>query len=146
MNKLSMRIITIFMAILLSFSTIFAPAIYANTAHDVQVAVSEDGKTTNGAVDKVKIEIAGITDRDGGQQNFWSVVLSKYRGIIVMISGVAALTFVLFFIINFIKLGKASSNPQERSNCITAIVMTGIAAAGCGGVALFVGVFYNMLL
>ena len=52
---------------------------------------------------------------------------------------------VAVFIINFMKLGTTSGNPVERSKCITALIWSGLAAAGLGSVALIVGVFYGML-
>lgn len=146
MSKIFTRFISMLMAIFLVLGTCIQPITYANTAHDVTVNVSENGQTSKGGIDKVKVTIEGVTDRGTGQQNFWSTILSEYRGIIVIVSGIATLTFILLFIVSFMKLGKSAGNPHERSNCITAIIVTGIATAGCGGVALFVGVFYNMLI
>lgn len=74
----------------------------------------------------------------------WNHVFTEYKGIIVGISGVCTLTFILLFILNFIKLGQSAGNPQLRSQALTALLWTGIAAAGCGGFTLFVGFSTNL--
>ena len=82
----------------------------------------------------------------GGQKGFWDKILGEYRELIFVISSVATLTFVLIFIINFVKLGNTAGNPQAHTSAMTAIIISGIATAGCGGVTLITGVFYNMFL
>lgn len=79
------------------------------------------------------------------QDNAWTKIFTEYKGVIMGVSGIATLTMVILFIINFIKLGKSADNPSERSRCLTGLLWTGIAAAGAGGVTIFVGVFSNIL-
>ena len=53
--------------------------------------------------------------------------------------GVATLTFVVLFIINFVKLGAAADNPNQRSEALKGLLHTGIALALLGGVTIIVG-------
>lgn len=73
-------------------------------------------------------------------------ILAEYRNIIIGVSGIAALTFIVLFIMNFLKLGQTTGNPQERQSAIMALILTGVGAAGSGGVLLFVTFFYNLFL
>ena len=75
----------------------------------------------------------------------YSTIITKYKKLITFVSGIGAITMVGIFIFHFIKLGSTSANPQERSRCTTALIWSGLAAAGLGSVALIVGVFYGML-
>ena len=52
---------------------------------------------------------------------------------------------VVFFIINFMKLGSSAGNPQARSQALTGVLWTGLAAAGLGAVSIIAGFFYNAL-
>lgn len=92
------------------------------------------------------VETTGVTDQKDGGVGAWQRVLAQYRGVISGLAGIAAITMIVFFIINFMKLGAAAGNPQARSQALMGIIWTGLAAAGCGGVAIFVGFFYNVLL
>lgn len=75
----------------------------------------------------------------------FTTIIDKYKVVITFVSAIGAVTMVAIFIINFMKLGTTSGNPTERSKCITALIWSGLAAAGLGSVALIVGVFYGML-
>lgn len=79
------------------------------------------------------------------QASAWTKIFTKYKGVIMGISGIATLTMVVLFILNFMKLGQSAGNPQARSQALTGLLWTGIAAAGAGGVTVFVGVFSSML-
>ncbi|AJD93553.1 hypothetical protein JMA_42360 (plasmid) [Jeotgalibacillus malaysiensis] len=85
------------------------------------------------------------TDGETGMANAWTDLIKKYRFWISGIAGIAAVSMILFFILNFMKLGASAGNPSARSQAITGLVFTGIAAAGLGGVAIIVGFFYTAL-
>ena len=94
----------------------------------------------------------GITTGDnsawnqyGNQDDAWTTIFTKYKGVIMGVSGIATLTMVVLFILNFMKLGQAAGNPQARSQALTGLLWTGLAAAGAGGVTVFVGVFSSLL-
>lgn len=74
-----------------------------------------------------------------------NAVLARYRFAIVGVSGVGALSMILVFILNFIRLGSTSHAPNERSKIISALIYSGIASAGLGSVTLIVGLFYSLL-
>ena len=88
---------------------------------------------------------SAFTKEGNSQDDAWNKIFTKYKGVIMGVSGIATLTMVVLFIINFIKLGQAAGNPQARSQALSGLLWTGIAAAGAGGVTLFVGIFSNML-
>jgi hypothetical protein len=77
------------------------------------------------------------------QDAAFSHILDKYKTIITFFAALGAVTMVAVFIYNFVKLGTTSSNPQERSKCLTGLIISGVAAALLGSTSLFVGLFYN---
>ena len=76
---------------------------------------------------------------------FFEKVLNEYRDAIVFVSGIGTLSMILFFILNFIKLGNSQGNPQERQKAITGLIFAGIATACLGSVTLVAGMFYGLL-
>lgn len=82
---------------------------------------------------------------NGSKGDSWTQLIKKYRFFIAGISGIGAVSMILFFIMNFMKLGANSSNPQERSKATIGLVFSGIAAAGLGAVTFIVGLFFNAL-
>ncbi len=82
---------------------------------------------------------------DKGKDGVWNRIFTEYKGIIVGITGIGTLTMVCLFIFNFMKLGQSAGNPQARSQALTGLLWTGIAAAGLGGVTLFVGFSTSLL-
>lgn len=99
---------------------------------DMKVQMSADGS----------MDIFGMGQGDTAQ---WNNLFSKYRTAVVGISGVGAITMIVFFIINFMKLGSSAGNPQARSQALTGVLWTGLAAAGLGAVSIIAGFFYNAL-
>lgn len=91
-----------------------------------------------------KIELKGFGS--GDQSSTWSNIFAKYKTFIAGISGVAAITMLVFFIINFMKLGASSGNPQARQQALMGVLWTGLAAGGLGAVSIFFGFFYSILL
>ena len=81
----------------------------------------------------------------GDQTSAWNKIFKEYRGVIMGVSGIATLTMVILFIINFMKLGASAGNPQAKHQATIGLLWTGIAAAGAGGVTIFVGVASNLL-
>jgi len=81
----------------------------------------------------------------GSDGSAWTKLIAKYRFFIAGVSGVAAVSMILFFIINFMRLGSTSANPAERSRVIMGLVFSGLAAAGLGAVTFIVGIFFNAL-
>lgn len=92
----------------------------------------------DGVLDMGNLENA---DKD----NFFNTVLTEYQGIITFIAGIGTVSMVLFFILNFINLGKSQGNPQERQKAISGLIISGIASAGLGSVTMIVALFFNAL-
>ncbi len=117
---------------------LFAPiqAHAEGSVGDVNVTVNDSG---------------GLTVSGGGMSNStksgdaWTNFIKKYRNFIVGISGIGAVSMILFFIMNFMKLGANAGNPQGRQQAITGLVFSGLAAAGLGAVSIIVGFFYSAL-
>ena len=72
-------------------------------------------------------------------------LMDKYKGVITFVGGIATVTMVAIFILNFMKLGSTATNPTERQKVLTGLIWSGIAAALLGSVTLIVGIFYGML-
>ena len=102
---------------------------------DVNVQVGSDGKlsVTGGGMN--------YSDSAGAMNAF----ISKYKTVIVGISGLGAVSMIAFFIFNFLKLGSVATNPSERAKVLTGLIWSGLAAAGLGAVSVIVGFFYNSM-
>ena len=79
------------------------------------------------------------------QANVWNEIFTQYKGLIAGITGLATLTMVVLFIMNFVKLAKAGDNPNERNKAISGLLWTGAGAAGLGAVTIFVSLATNLL-
>ncbi|MFY0516619.1 hypothetical protein ACOMCU_02125 [Lysinibacillus sp. UGB7] len=116
----------------------------------VKDALTADAATSNNAIPSVSVGEGGNISITGGGfatdgGSAWSQILTKYRGFIVGISGIAAITMVGVFIFHFIKLAGSATNPSARSSALTGLMWSGVAAAGLGSVSLVVGLFYNSI-
>jgi hypothetical protein len=145
-------LVAMFVAMFFMLATPFV----ANAADCVANATPAPGAvidgTKSGNVPSACITAGGELVISGGnfnaQQNaggVWTTVLEKYRGFIVGVSGIGAITMVVLFIMQFLKLGASAGNPQARSQALSGVLWTGIAAAGLGSVSLVVGLFYHGL-
>lgn len=101
--------------------------------NEFDVSVSEIGVTYKGDMGKV-------SNKDGA----WNTFFTRYRTLIVGLAGMGTITMILFFIMNFTKLGVYSGNPQERQKVINSLILSGIATMILGSITLFVAIFYFM--
>lgn len=102
----------------------------------VEVKVGEDGK----------LSITGNENfSNGGTKSAWNTLFTKYRTFIVGISGIGAISMIVFFVIQFMRLGASAGNPSARSQALVGVLWTGLAAAGLGAVTIVVGFFYNSI-
>lgn len=129
-NKISLALVITMLVMLLGS---FGLQLKANAVFDNNFDVSWGTNTAN------------ITGSANSMDDSFSKIIEKYKTVITFISAIGAVTMVAIFILNFMKLGSTSNNPQERSKCITALIWSGLAAAGLGSVALIVGIFYGAL-
>lgn len=102
---------------------------------DMEVKIGTDGKLTiSGKSGMTTSETSGTA---------WTNFIKKYRNFIIGISGIGAVSMILFFIFQLLKLGATSGNPQARSQALTGLIWSGVAAAGLGSVTIIVGFFYS---
>ncbi|WP_251030831.1 MULTISPECIES: hypothetical protein [unclassified Exiguobacterium] len=129
---------------------VVAPEEAHATAKNDKNDKKEEPKGTATALPSVTIGADGVTttgemDREKDMAESWNNFINKYRFWISGIAGIAAVSMILFFIIQFMKLGASAGNPSARQQAISGLVFAGIAAAGLGGVAIIVGFFYTAL-
>lgn len=99
----------------------------------------------NAADAKIEISNGKVVLNTGfnSEDAAFSHIIDKYKVIITFFAAIGAITMVGIFIYTFIKLGATAGNPQERQKCITGLIVTGLATALLGSVAMFTGLFYN---
>lgn len=78
-------------------------------------------------------------------ENVINPIFSSYKDFVSGIFGLASLTMLVLFIKSFLQLGISASNPEARREAMTGILLNGIGIAGLGGVAVWIGLFWNML-
>lgn len=125
-------VVMMVLSILMSFGTAFA----------------EDD---NGQIPTIEVGANGIEFKGndgfgkGNQDDTWNKILLQGRKFVIGVSGIGALAAIAVFIVSFMKLGASAGNPQARSQALSGIMWSGIAAAGLGSVTLITGLFYNGL-
>ena len=100
-----------------------------------------DGEIT---VDDGKVTLKGPSNISN-QSDAMAQVITKYKDVILFVSGILAATSVVVFIVYFLKLGTISSNPRDRKEALTGLLISGVSAALMGSVTLIVGLFYGLL-
>lgn len=142
MKKYVMNFTKYFVSILMVLSLVLSANPISSMAYspradigDVNVEIDSDGKlsVTGGGMD--------TTDSSSAING----IIKKYRTVVVAVSGIGAISMILFAIVLFMKLGKCGDNPQEKSKVVSGLITAGIAAAGLGSVSVIVGFFYNVL-
>lgn len=140
----SRKVTSVLLLVMISvvLMSIFTPIrVFANEGQsrdifkDFNIEVTNGGDGNSG---KTQIKVTSAAN-----QNAWQTLLDKYKGFITGVAAVGAVTMVVLFIIQFLKLGASSGNPQARSQALIGVLWTGIAAAGLGAVAIITGIFYN---
>lgn len=130
---------TLFFGVLAPNSVNAAPTVSAGNGNisDMSVTISDSGALTISGE-------SGMTStaKSGGA---WTAFISKYRNFIVGISGIGAVSMILFFIFQLLKLGATAGNPQARSQALSGLIWSGVAAAGLGSATIIVGFFYSSL-
>lgn len=116
----------------------------------IQAHAESKGDDIGGVEVKVdsngKLVISGNENfSNGGTTSAWDNLFKKYRTFIVGISGIGAISMIVFFVIQFMRLGASAGNPSARSQAVVGVLWTGLAAAGLGAVTIVVGFFYNSI-
>lgn len=134
----------ILMGMVLVFAMIFALH-FSNPI--TAEAVNNDPNNVSVKIDPTsgKLSVTGGGFTGGASAKAWEDFILKYKNFITGIAGIGAVTMVVLFIVQFLKLGASAGNPQARSQALVGVLWTGIAAAGLGAVTLIVGFFYNAI-
>lgn len=135
-------ILTMMLALMFAFMSPMES--HATAAADATSNKGDDIGGVGVSVTNGKLSITGNSNfSNGGTESAWNSLFTKYRTFIVGISGIGAISMIVFFVIQFMKLGASAGNPQARSQALTGVLWTGLAAAGLGAVTIVVGFFYN---
>ena len=146
MNKTFSKIFLFFITIMMVLQVAMPISVHADDKKDANTQ-EFDIDVTYHVDDKGNTSLTrgdAYGDKDG-QDGVWNKIFTQYKGVIVGITGIGTLTMVCLFIFNFMKLGQSAGNPQARSAALTGLLWTGLAAAGLGGVTIFVGFSTNLL-
>lgn len=136
-EKSNVKSLFLFVMISIILVSIFMPV----TANASGTDIFSDFNVEFGEGDTPTLTITG-QDNTGAA---WKTLIDKYKGFITGISAVGAVTMVVLFIMQFLKLGASAGNPSARSQALVGVLWTGIAAAGLGAVALITGIFYKAI-
>lgn len=77
----------------------------------------------------------------GGLEGESSDLLGTFLGFIKLLSGAGALVMLMFFVINFVKLGASGTNANARAQAISGLVWSGIATV-CLSMSLVIFLFF----
>lgn len=144
MRTKQMKSVLILAMLVIILMSLFSPSFVFAGKVEEKAKESSDGVFDNFdvKVDGNKVT-TGSKDTDGTKG--WEGIIIKYKNFIVGVAGVAAVTMVVLFIFQFIKLGQSAGNPQARAQALTGVLWTGVAAAGLGAVALITSLFYHSI-
>lgn len=148
MNVLK-RSFTVLAIIIAMFSVIASPLESYATASTVnEVSDANDPNSVQVTIDangKLQISGGGFGNGKVSSADAWSKFIAKYQNFITGLAGIGAVTMIVLFIFQFLKLGASAGNPQARSQALAGCLWTGIAAMGLGAVTIIVGFFYNAI-
>ena len=91
-----------------------------------------------------EITFGNVDSEVTNQTKVWNKVLGVLQTVIQAVGAIGTSLMILFFILNFIKLGQNSANASEVAKIKTAMLWNGIAAAGLGSVTLIFSLFFNL--
>lgn len=89
-----------------------------------------------------RVVVSGV---NGDSENTWNIAFNKYKGLIIGVSGLGALSCVFAFVLTFIKMGSTAGSPNERTKFMGTLLFTGFGAVGLGAVVLIFGFFWNII-
>lgn len=137
MKRKYMKFLTIIILFILFIGTQKVYAMGPLDEFNVNMVIESDGK----------VDLQGQFTANGAENdtNFGDWAIGSVGKVIFAGFGIATLTMVLIAIIQFIRLGGASGNPQERGQAVKAIGHLGIAIMLLGGITLIVGISINLL-
>lgn len=130
-NKVTLLTFIILMIFILTFESVSITSLAETLDTDLKITLDESG-------------LIKIKEKDESGKA-WSELIERYKGFIVGVSGVGAVSMILLFIIQFLRLGASAGNPQERKKALIGVLWTGISAAMLGAVSLITYIAYYAL-
>ena len=153
MKKISNYLKSIILLIALSFflspsvfagtpATDPADALFLDDVGELQIQMSNDDEQLLSIKQVEDIKKGG----DAAQRTAasWNMIFNRYRGVIAGIAGVLTMTFVLIFLITFIKISSSSANPQKRAELSKSLIWVGLGAAGFGSITLIISLGFGL--
>lgn len=107
MRAIDKKVVFVFLLLMATLFFAFPLPVFADDSNNQipNVTIGNDGT----------VSISGAGFEAGSSTEAWKQIITKYRYFIAGISGIAAITMVVIFIFQFIKLGASAGNPQARS-------------------------------
>ena len=135
-NVFIKTILFLMIALFLNSSSVFAtPTVDFNLGEVGDLHVQTTGEEQYISIQEVST-IQNGTNKGQSTAEAFNVILRRYRGVIIGISGLLTLTFVLIFIITNIKLTASAMNPQKRAEISKSLIWIILGAAGFGSVTV----------
>ena len=104
----------------------------SNSINDFNVSMNSDGTLST-------------TIENGDAVSTWGKIFQKAKVFLIGFTGLGTLVFGFFFVKGLIGLAATANKPVQRQEAINGLLWTGIATAGCGGVTIIIGLFWNAL-
>ncbi len=131
--------------LLFALLLMFMPSVFAsddfNLGSDVSqvhVEMDKDGFVSLNEVEAIR---AKGTDATADSFNY---AYRRYQGVIVGIGGILTLTFVLIFLLTFIKISSSAANPQQRAELSKSLIWVGLGAGGFGATTLLLSFGFGL--
>ena len=70
---------------------------------------------------------------------------SGFKTIGTAISGICAITALIYFVINLTKFSTSAGNDMQRARALKGLLFTGVSLALFGGITVIAGVFWNAI-
>lgn len=76
----------------------------------------------------------------------FTVFFHSFKGLALAISGICAITAMIFFAISLAKLSASAGNDQARTRAMRGVLFSGAALILFGGASVLVGIFWNIIV
>lgn len=133
--------------LLMLFAVVIPTPLNARAAETTTETEGDDGQNLD--INNFHVEmdnngnLTSNIDNQGDSTKTWNVIFNKYKVFAIGFSGIGTITFVILLILNCMKLGANSDNPNGRRSAVSGILWTAIAAAGCGSATVLTALFWN---
>lgn len=118
-----------------------------STDSDGKGITGDENATLNITLDKDGNLTGGIAGNEGGTTgtvDTGNKILETLALVFTIVLAAASIILGIIFVLHCVSLAKDGNNPQGKSASITGLIMTAVAAVLCGGVGVFLGMFFNV--